>query len=105
MHDISLDDKTNQVTIVAQWENDPSLWLTGTVSITAQPDDLPQDDTAYFTVPPVTEGRVALLTQSLFLKAALSAAVARGHWASQVLQPADPSEPCGRPPAIPRPTC
>ena len=88
-HDVALDGKTDRVSIAAQWENDPSVWLTGAITVTAQPDDLPQDDTAYFALPPVTEGRVALLTQSTFLKTALSAAVARGHWAAQILQPAD----------------
>jgi hypothetical protein len=88
-HDISLDGKTDQVSIAAQWENDPSIWLTGAITVTAEPDDLPQDNTAYFTLPPVTEGRVALLTQSTFIKTALSAAVARGHWAAQILQPSD----------------
>jgi len=63
--------------------------MIGAINVTAQPDDLPQDDTAYFALPPVTEGKVALLTRSIYLKAALSVAVARGHWASQPIQPAD----------------
>ena len=88
-HIIRLDDKTDQVSISLEWEADPAVWLAGSLNITAQPDDLALDDTAYFTLPPVTEGRVALLTHSIYLKTALSSAVSRGHWSSQVLQPAD----------------
>ena len=88
-HEFALDGKTPQLPVSAQWQNDPSVWLTGAITVAADPDDLPQDNQAYFALPPVTEGRVALLTQSLFLKTALSAAVSRGHWAAQVIQPAD----------------
>jgi hypothetical protein len=88
-HGILLDDKTDQVSVAAQWDSDPSVWLVGAIKVTARPDDLPQDDAAYFTLPPVTEGRVALLTQSVYLKTALSTAVARGHWSAKILQPAD----------------
>jgi hypothetical protein len=88
-HAIKMDNQTSQVSIAAQWESDPSVWLVGDLHVSAQPDDLPQDDTAYFTLPPVTEGRVALLTQSVYLKTALSTAVARGHWSAQLLRPAD----------------
>ena len=88
-HALVLDGKTSQISVAAEWESDPSTWLVGSLHVSAQPDDLPQDDTTYFTLPPVTEGKVALLTQSFYLKTALSSAVARGHWSSQILQPAD----------------
>jgi hypothetical protein len=88
-HVIRLDNKTNEVSISAEWESDPTVWLQGSLNVSADHDDLALDNTAYFTLPPVTEGRVALLTHSVYLQTALSAAVSRGHWASQILQPRD----------------
>jgi hypothetical protein len=101
-HVIALDAKTDQVSVAAQFETDPSSWLIGAITVSADPDDLAADNAAYFTLPPVTEGHVALLTHSIYLKTALSEAVSRGHWAAQNLDPADipklaaaPSEPDG----------
>ena len=37
---IELDAKTPQITVVARWEADPSVWLQGTISVEAKPDDL-----------------------------------------------------------------
>ena len=88
-HVIRLDDKTSEVSIAAEWESDPAVWMQGTLSIAAQPDDLELDNTAYFTLPPVTEGRVALMTHSIYVRTALSSAVSRGHWSSEVLEPGD----------------
>jgi hypothetical protein len=88
-HVIALDAKTDQVSVAAQFETDPSSWLIGAITVSADPDDLAQDNAAYFTMPPVTEGRVALLTHSVYLKTALSEAVSRGHWSAQNLDPAD----------------
>ena len=88
-HAIQLDRKTDQVSLAAQWQTDPSVWLVGALHVSAQPDDLAADDTAYFTLPPVTEGKVALLTRSVYVTTALSTDVARGHWAAQTLRPAD----------------
>ena len=88
-HIVQLDDKTSEVSVSAEWESDPGRWLQGSLSVDAKPDDLALDNTAYFTLPPVTEGRVALLTHSLYVQTALSAAVSRGHWSSQLLQPSD----------------
>ena len=86
---VQLDPKTEQITVATTWDADPSVWLQGSISVEAQPDDLPQDNVAYFTFPPVTEGRVALLTESVYVQTALSAAVAKGHWKSEPIQPAD----------------
>jgi len=86
---VDLDAKTQQITVAAKWEADPSVWLQGSITVTAQPDDLPLDNTAYFTYPPVTEGRVALLTESIYLQTALSERVAKGHWSAQKIEPAD----------------
>ena len=86
---VEIDPKTEQVTVAAKWEADPLVWLQGSISVEAQPDDLPQDNVAYFTFPPVTEGRVALLTESVYVRTALSSAVARGHWKTEQLQPSE----------------
>jgi hypothetical protein len=96
---LDLDAKTDKVGIVTQWETDPKAWLQGSISVTAQPDDLPQDNAAYFSVPPITEGKVALLTQSLYLHAALSSPVSRGHWNVEDLQPAHLQDTLNAPPA------
>jgi hypothetical protein len=84
---IALPAGTDKISVITQWESDPSAWLQGTLSVKAQPDDLPQDDTCYFTVPPITEGRVALLSESLYLQTALSGPVAKGHWKVEPLDP------------------
>lgn len=84
---IALDAKTDKISVITQWEADPSAWLQGALSVTAKPDDLPLDDTCYFSVPPITEGRVALLSDSVYLKTALSGPVAHGHWKVEALNP------------------
>ncbi len=73
--------------MITQWESDPAEWLQGTLRVTADGDALPQDDACYFTVPPITEGRVALLSDSVYLQTALSGPVAHGHWKVELLNP------------------
>jgi hypothetical protein len=75
------------VTLRAQWESDPSRWVLGEVSVAGSPDDLPADDRSVFALPPVREGRVALLARSPYLRAALSPDVMRGRWEVKVLDP------------------
>ncbi len=84
---VALPDKVDKISVITQWEADPSAWLQGSLSVTAKPDDLPLDDTCYFTVPPITEGRVALLSDSVYLQTALSGKVAHGHWKVEQLNP------------------
>jgi hypothetical protein len=84
---LELDAKTDKISIITQWQADPTTWLQGSISATSKTDDLLQDNIAYFTVPPITEGKVALLSRSLYLQAALSGPVAHGHWKVRVLQP------------------
>ena len=84
---VALDAKTDKISIITQWEADPATWLQGTLTVTATPDDLPQDNACYFTVPPITEGRVALLSDSVYLQTALSGPVAHGHWKVETLNP------------------
>lgn len=96
--DLELDAKTEKVSVVTEWEANPNTWLQGALTVTAQPDDLPQDNAAYFSVPPITEGKIALLSQSLYLQTALSSPVSRGHWSTQVLQPSRLQDTLNAPP-------
>ncbi|MCP3963742.1 MAG: hypothetical protein GY719_38390 [bacterium] len=70
-------------------------WLRGTARVEGTPDDLPADNRSYFCLPPVEEGRVALLARSPYLGVALSPEVMRGRWTTEVLDPAaiDPDVP------------
>jgi hypothetical protein len=71
----------------AQWEADPRDYLSGEVSITGKPDALAGDNRVFFSLAPMREGRVALLADSPFLRAALSPEVMRGYWATRLLEP------------------
>jgi len=46
----------------------------------------------WFSVPPVREGRVAVLAQSQYLRLALSPEVMRGHWRCRFLDPNKPAD-------------
>ena len=71
----------------AQWEADPASWLRGEVTVDGTPDALAGDNRVFFSLPPVIEGKVALLAQSPYLRLALSPEVMRGQWATRVLEP------------------
>ena len=73
--------------LVGQWESDPALWIEGEAEVEGAPDDLPGDNRTYFALPPMNEGRIALLSQSTYLRAALTPEVMRGHWTARTLQP------------------
>lgn len=79
-----------RLALSAQWETDPDLWLEGRVTLAeSRGDALGADDSSYFTVPPVREGRLALLARSPFLRAALAPEVMRGRWQTELLNPVD----------------
>lgn len=86
---VELDPTTRETTIAARWQTDASVWLQGTISVETSPDDLPQDNVASFSFPPITEGRVAILSESVYVQTALSSTVAKGHWNAQRLSPAN----------------
>ena len=75
------------VLVQAQWEADPAVWLRGEAAVEAEPDVLPGDNRVFFSLPPVREGRVALLALSPYLRVALSPDVMRGHWVARALDP------------------
>jgi hypothetical protein len=76
------------LTLQGQWEADPAQWAMGEVRVEGEPDALSADNRVFFSVPPVREGKVALLAQSPYLRVALSPEVMRGQWATRVLEPA-----------------
>ena len=85
--DVDLASQPGDIRLVGQWESDPSLWIEGEADVEGTPDDLPGDNRTYFALPPMNEGRVALLSQSTYLRAALAPEVMRGHWSERILQP------------------
>ncbi|HWB59091.1 MAG TPA: BatA and WFA domain-containing protein [Chthoniobacteraceae bacterium] len=85
--DVQLTGDRGDSHLVAQWESDPALWIEGEAEVTGTPDSLPGDNHTYFALPPINEGHVALLSQSTYLRAALTPEVMRGHWTARVLQP------------------
>jgi hypothetical protein len=84
---VELDKQPGSILLHAQWETDPTLWLRGEVSVEGTPDALPADNHVFFSLPPVVEGKVALLAQSHYLRVALSPEIMRGQWSTRVLDP------------------
>lgn len=76
------------VTLQGQWKADPSQWIRGELVLEDAGDALPGDDRGYFCLPPVREGRVALLARSPYLRAALDPSVMKGRWAAEALDAA-----------------
>jgi hypothetical protein len=86
--EVALDGKPEVLTLHGEWPADPTRWVRGQVWIENASDALAADDRVYFTVPPVREGRVALLARSPYLRAALSPEIVRGRWAASALDAA-----------------
>ncbi|HSU55160.1 MAG TPA: BatA domain-containing protein [Candidatus Dormibacteraeota bacterium] len=85
--ELDLDKQPESILLQAQWEADPTNWLRGDVTVEGNPDVLAADNKAFFSLPPVQEGKVALLAQSQYLRLALSPEVMRGQWAARILDP------------------
>jgi hypothetical protein len=85
---VDLDQQPETILLQAQWEADPAAWVRGVAEIQGAPDALAGDNRSFFSLPPVVEGRVALLAQSSYLRLALSREVMRGQWAARTLEPA-----------------
>jgi hypothetical protein len=84
---VDLEKQPGSIMLQAQWETDPTLWLLGDVSVEGAPDALVADNRVFFSLPPVVEGKVALLAQSHYLRVALSPEIMRGQWATRFLEP------------------
>lgn len=85
---VDLQNQPDTIMLQAQWEADPASWVSGDLAIEGSPNANPGDDRLYFSLPPVLEGRVAVLAQSPYLRLALSPEVMRGQWAARFLDPA-----------------
>ena len=77
-------------TLAAQWVVDPTDWLRGEIVVENENDPLPADNRVVFSMPPVREGNVAVLSDSTFLKTALSPDIMRGRWKSRNLDASNP---------------
>ena len=84
---VELPKEASLILLQAQWEAEPGLWLSGQIEVEGTPDALAGDNRAFFSLPPVREGQVALLALSPYLRLALSPDIMRGHWATRVLEP------------------
>lgn len=89
---VDLSEQPRTILLQAQWETDPALWLRGDISVEGTPDALPADDRVFFSLPPVVEGKVALMAHSHYLRVALSPEIMRGQWSTRVLDPTKLSE-------------
>ncbi len=85
---VELANQPETIQLQAQWEADPKTWLRGDVTVVGEPDGLPADNQHFFCLPPLLEGKVALLAHSPYLRLALSPEIMRGQWATRVLEPA-----------------
>lgn len=84
---IELDKKSETILLQGQWEAEPASWLRGQVTVEGTPDALAGDNQLFFSLPPVVEGKVALLAQSSYLRLALSPEIMRGQWVARVIEP------------------
>ncbi len=85
--EINLVNEPEKLTIRMQWESDPALCMQAEATVTGLPDDLPADNRIYISLPPVNEGKIALMAQSPYLRTALSPDVMRGKWTARLLDP------------------
>jgi Aerotolerance regulator N-terminal/von Willebrand factor type A domain len=84
---VDLENQPETMLLQTQWDADPAAWLRGEITVEGSPDALEGDNRVFFSLPPVIEGKVALLAQSPYLRLALSPEVMRGQWATRVLEP------------------
>ncbi len=85
--EVPLEQTPGSLVLNTQWEADPAAWIKGEALVEGLPDALAEDNRVNFSLPPMREGRVALLAQSQFLKLALSPDIMRGQWATRPLDP------------------
>jgi hypothetical protein len=85
---VELTNHPGTILLQGQWEADPARWLRGVVCVEATPDQLAGDNQVFFSLPPVREGKVALLALSPYLRLALSTDVMRGQWEMRQIEPA-----------------
>ena len=87
---VDLDQQPETILLQAQWGVGPGpAWFRGEAEVEGAPDALDGDNRVFFSLPPVQEGKVALLAQSPYLRLALSPDIMRGEWATRILEPAN----------------
>lgn len=86
--DLALEGSVGNLTLRGQWRSDPGRWLRGELELVDTKDALAADDRIRFALPPLREGRVALLARSPYLRAALAPETMKGRWATRRLDPA-----------------
>jgi hypothetical protein len=86
---VDLDKQPETILLQAQWEAAPTDWLRGDATVEGTPDALAGDNRIFFSLPPVIEGKVAVLAHSPWLRLALSPDIMRGQWAARMLEPAN----------------
>lgn len=86
---VDLKQQPESILLQAQWEADPRNWLRGEATVDGSPDGLRADNQVFFSLAPVSEGKVAVLAQSSYLRLALSPEIMRGQWAARFLDPAN----------------
>jgi hypothetical protein len=84
---VDLAQQPETMLLQAQWEADPGSWLRGEAIVEGAPDALAADNHVFFSLPPVVEGKVALLAQSPYLRLALSPEIMRGGWSTRLVDP------------------
>src|ERR1051326_1366244 len=84
---IELIKQPETILLQGQWEADPGAWLQGEATVQGVPDALSGDNRVFFSLPPLVEGKVALLAQSAYLRLALSPDIMRGRWSTRILEP------------------
>ena len=84
---VELQNQPQTLVLQGQWEAAPNEWLQGEALVEGAPDALAGDNRVFFSLPPVREGKLALLAHSPWLRLALSPEVMRGEWATHLLEP------------------
>ena len=86
---VDLSKQPETILLQAQWEADPQSWVHGEALVEGEPDALAADNRVFYSLPPVAEGKVAVLAQSPYLRLGLSPEIMRGQWNARFLDPAN----------------
>ena len=86
---VPLSGDAGRLALRAKWRSNPGEWVRGELVVTAGGGALAADDRVFFTLPPVKEGRLAVLARSPYLLAGLSPEVMKGRWAMRRIDPSD----------------
>ncbi|HWQ92436.1 MAG TPA: VWA domain-containing protein, partial [Clostridia bacterium] len=82
---IPLENQPDIILIQAQWPAEPEGWVQGQAMVEGSADALAADDRVCFALPPTAEGKLAVLTESSYLKIGLSPEIMKGKWNARFL--------------------